>query len=233
MKSYGQFCPIAKAAEIFCERWTPLIIRDLAAGASRFSELKRGVPLMSQTLLSKRLKELESEGIVERRRAPGSSRWTYHLTPAGEEFAPIVLELGVWGQRWSRRQLEDGEIDLGLLLWALERGANPDAFGTGRSVVRLEFPDQPANKRLWWFVNDAGKCQLCVEEPGFDVDLYLRATLRDMIYIWRGDLPVDRALDNGRLEALGDAGMRRHLKDWLGIAVIAHVESRRPGAVAV
>jgi DNA-binding HxlR family transcriptional regulator len=233
MKSYGQFCPIAKAAEIFCERWTPLIIRDLAAGASRFSELKRGVPLMSQTLLSKRLKELESEGIVERRRAPGSNRWTYHLTPAGEEFAPIVLELGVWGQRWSRRQLEDGEIDLGLLLWALERGANPDAFGTGRSVVRLEFPDQPANKRLWWFVNDAGKCQLCVEEPGFDVDLYLTATLPDMIYIWRGDLPVDRALDSGRLEALGDARMRRHLKDWLGIAVIAHVESRRPDAVAV
>lgn len=227
MKSYGQFCPIAKAAEIFCERWTALIIRDLAAGASRFSELKRGVPLMSQTLLSKRLKDLEAEGIVERRRSAGGNRWSYHLTPAGEEFVPLVMDLGIWGQRWSRRQLEEGEIDLGLLLWALERGAHPEAFGPDRTVVRLEFRDQPANKQFWWFVNEAGCCELCVEEPGFEVDLYLAATLRDMIYIWRGDLPVGRAVEEGRLEAIGSAPLRRALKDWLGIAVIADVASVR------
>jgi len=73
MRSYGQFCPIAKAAELFCERWTALILRDLAAGATRFSQLRRGVPLASPTLLSRRLKELEAEGIIERRR-PGTRR---------------------------------------------------------------------------------------------------------------------------------------------------------------
>src|SRR5262245_63791734 len=112
MKSYGQFCPVAKAAELFCERWTALILRDLAWGATRFSELQRGVPLMSPTLLSRRLKQLEAEGIVERRADGKGGTPTYHLTDAGAEFVPVVEALGVWGQRWSRRQLAQGEIDL-------------------------------------------------------------------------------------------------------------------------
>lgn len=232
MKSYGQFCPVAKAAEIFCERWTALIIRDLAGGASRFSELKRGVPLMSQTLLSKRLKQLEAEGVVERRRAPEGKTWTYHLTPAGAEFAPLVVSLAVWGQRWSRRQLEEGEMDIGLLLWALEKDANPAAFGQARSVVRMEFPDQPDHKRLWWFLNEGDGCELCVEEPGFEIDLYVTISLADMIYIWRGDLTVARALDEGRLELLGPSRLRRSFRRWLGIVPVANVRSRRPDAVA-
>ena len=95
MKRYGQFCPIAKAAEVFCERWTPLILRDLAFGASRFSELQRGVPLASPTLLSHRLKQLEKEGIVQRRRSATGQSWSYHLTPAGEDLTPIVLSRNV------------------------------------------------------------------------------------------------------------------------------------------
>src|SRR5215510_9953586 len=106
MKHYGQFCPVAKAAELFCEKWTPLILRDLAWGATRFSELQRGVPLMSPTLLSRRLKQLEAEGIIERRPAPSRGA-TYHLTRAGLEFVPVIEALGVWGQRWSRRALAD------------------------------------------------------------------------------------------------------------------------------
>ena len=143
MRSYGQFCPIAKAAEIFCERWTALILRDLVAGATRFSEFKRGVPLASPTLLSRRLKQLEAEGIVERRRSDSGRSWTYHLTSAGREFAPIIEGLGVWGQRWTRRELEKQEINLTLLMWALEICVKPDAFGGRRCVVKLSFTDQP------------------------------------------------------------------------------------------
>ncbi len=137
MKSYGQFCPVAKAAQLFCERWTPLIVRDLAAGATRFSELQRGVPLMSPTLLSRRLRELEAEGVVERRRAPNGKIWTYHLTPAGAEFVPVVVALGVWGQRWTRRQLARDEVDVTLLAWALERSVDPAAFGNAETIVRI------------------------------------------------------------------------------------------------
>jgi DNA-binding HxlR family transcriptional regulator len=233
MKSYGQFCPVAKASELFCERWTPLIVRDLAAGATRFSELKRGVPLMSPTLLSRRLKQLEAEGIVERRAKATGRGATYHLTEAGREFVPLVEALGVWGLRWSRRQLAEGEMDLGLLIWALERSVRTNAFGPKRSVVRVEFHDQPSHKRLWWFVNHPDRCELCLEDPGFDVTLYLASTLADMIYIVRGDLPLARALGTGRLEVIGSQRARRRLGDWLNLSPAVGIASQRADAVPV
>jgi DNA-binding HxlR family transcriptional regulator len=232
MRSYGQFCPIAKAAEVFCERWTALILRDLLAGATRFSQLRRGVPLGSPTLLSRRLKELKAEGIVERRRSDSGRGWTYHLARAGREFAPLIEGLGVWGQRWSRRQLADHEINLGLLIWGLELSVRPDAFGARRCVVRLTFTDQPEGARHWWFVNEGGRVELCVEEPGFEVDLYLAATLPVMIYIYRGDLPLARALDQGRLEVHGSAWARKALPRWLAPGPLARVASQRADAQA-
>jgi len=233
MKSYGQFCPVAKAAQLFCERWTPLIVRDLAAGASRFSELQRGVPLMSPTLLSRRLKELEAEGVLERRRATNGRSWTYHLTPAGGEFVPLVVALGVWGQRWTRRQLEEGEVDVTLLAWSLERSVDANAFGKASTIVRIEFTDQAAVKAKWWFVNRDGACELCLEDPGYEVDLYLTTTVHDMIYIVRGDLSLTRAFEDGRLEAIGPRALRGRLRTWLNLSPLAKVRSQRSdGAIA-
>jgi DNA-binding HxlR family transcriptional regulator len=227
MRSYGQFCPVAKAAELFCERWTPLILRDLAGGATRFSDLQRGVPLASPTLLSRRLRQLEAEGILERRRSPTGRSWTYHLTEAGAEFAPIVEALGVWGQRWTRRELAAHEVDLGLLLWAMEGSVRPGAFGSRRGVVEVTFTDQPERRQRWWFVNEDGGVQLCLDEPGFEVDLYVAVTLCDMIRIWRGDLALRRAVDEGRLQAHGAPWAERLLPQWLGVSTLAHVASRR------
>jgi DNA-binding HxlR family transcriptional regulator len=225
-KSYGQFCPVAKAAELFCERWTPLIVRDLAAGATRFSELRRGVPLMSPTLLTRRLRQLEAEGIVERRPAARGS--TYHLTDAGMELVPLVVGLGQWGQRWSRRQLVEGEVDLGLLIWTLERNVRADAFKKQPAVVHLQFTDQPAGKDLWWFVNQDNVCELCLQDPGFDVTLYLACTLPDMIYIVRGDLPLATATESGRLEVIGSAVARKALRPWLNLGPLTEIGSMRP-----
>jgi len=227
MKGYGQFCPVAKAAALFCEKWTPLIVRDLAWGATRFSELQRGVPLMSPTLLSRRLKQLETEGIVERRWNGTVRTSTYHLTPAGRDFIPVIEALGVWGQRWSRRQLVEGEIDLGLLIWALERSVDAAALGAGRTVVQLELTDQPAGKRFWWFLNDGGTVELCLEDPGFDTDIYLACTLPDMIYLVRGDLTLAHALSSRRVEAHGDSNKLRKLKPWLNLSPLASVKSQR------
>ncbi len=227
MKRYGQFCPVAQASELFCERWTPLIIRDLSWGASRFSELQRGVPLMSPSLLSKRLKQLEAEGILERRRAIRGRAWTYHLTAAGQEFVPIVEALGVWGQHWTRRELADGEVDLGLLIWALERSVNPAAFGAGRTVVEIDLVDQPKAKRRWWFVCENDELDLCVDDPGFEVDLLVAVSLRDIIHVVRGDLSLARAIDTGRLRVHGPARLRRALRRWLNLSPLAAVRSRR------
>jgi DNA-binding HxlR family transcriptional regulator len=217
---------------VFCERWTALILRDLGLGTTRFARLQRGIPQASPTLLSRRLKQLEAEGIVERRRSDSGRSWTYHLTPAGREFIPIVEAFGVWGQRWLRRELADHEINASLLLWAMERGARHDAFGTRRGVVKLTFTDRPIQKRHYWFVSEAGTTQLCIEDPGFDVNLYVATTLPNMIYIWRGDLLLARALDEGRLEMIGDSWARRAFPRWVARSIYAHVKSERPVAGA-
>ncbi len=225
MRTYGQFCPIARAAELFCERWTALILRDLTMGATRFSELRRGVPLASPTILSRRLKELEAEGVIERRRDGGT--WTYHLTPAGAEFAPVVEALGVWGQRWARRELRDDEVNLPVLPWALEKHVRPEAFEGRRCVVHLTLTDQGSGRRDWWFVTTDGCTELCYDEPGFEVDLYLTTTLSTLIHIERGDLPLATALARGALEAHGAAWARSALPRWLVPGPFAHVASQR------
>jgi DNA-binding HxlR family transcriptional regulator len=232
MRSYGQFCPVAKAAEIFCERWTALLIRDLGTGAARFSDLHRGVPLMSRSMLSRRLRELEAEGVVERKPNESGRGWTYHLTPAGREFVPIVTALGVWGRRWTRRRLAEGEIDFRLLLWEMECTVRPEALGDRRTVVQLEFIDQPAQRRHWWFVNDTGKVELCLKDPGFEVDVYLCARLVDMIHLWRGDLPLSRALETGQLEVLAPKRLKRALPAWLALGPLAGAASTRGGTAS-
>lgn len=227
-RSYNQFCPVAKAAEIFCERWTALILRDLACGATRFSDFQRGVPLASPTLLSQRLKQLEAEGIVTRRRSPDRRGWTYHMTTAGAEFVPIVMALGAWGQRWTRRELAEHEIDLGLLLWALEKGAHPEQFGDARTVVEFDLSDQPENKRHWWFLNECNRCELCLKPPDHDAQLYVTVSLPDLIRIWRGDLTLSRAIKSGRMEVHGSARLRRAFRLWLGISSLAHIGPAAP-----
>lgn len=227
MRSYNQFCPVAKAAELFCERWTALIIRDLAGGPLRFSQLQRGVPLASPTLLSKRLKELEAEGVVTRIRADGAKTWLYSLTEAGQEFVPIVTELGIWGQRWSRRELEDKEVDLGLLLWALERGAQPEHFGKGRTIVEFDLHDQPEHKRRWWYLNEDGACELCLTPPDRTVDIFAAIALPDLVRVWRGDIKLQSAIDSGQLVIHGSTGHCAAFRKWLCIASIAHVGSQR------
>jgi DNA-binding HxlR family transcriptional regulator len=226
MASYGKYCPVAKAAELFCERWTPLLIRDLAGGASRFSELHRGVPMMSPTLLSRRLRQLEAEGVIERRGRAGQRGCTYCLTQSGQEFVRLVEGLGVWGQRWARRQLAEHELDIKLLMWDLERGVRPRAFGATRTVVRVEFLDQPAAKKFWWFVNEAGRAELCVKDPGLEPDLYLASTLRDMIGVRRGDISLSQALASERLEVIGPRKLRNALRAWLNLSPLTKIRSR-------
>ena len=233
MKSYRQFCPVAKAAEVFCERWTALILRDLGLGVSRFAKLQRGIPQASPTLLTRRLKQLESEGIVQRVRSEQGRSWTYHLTPAGEDLVPVVAALGEWGQRWSRRELAAHELNAGLLLWAMERGGLPHAFGNRPAVVKMTFKDRPANKRHYWFVIENGRTELCIDDPGAPVNLYVATTLPDMIYVWRGDVSLIDALSRGRLEMLGEAWAMRAFPRWLARSKYASVKPvRRTGGQA-
>ena len=138
MKGYGQFCPVSKAAEILNERWTILIVRELLCGSRRFNDLRRGVPLMSPSLLSHRLKELQEYGIVERRHRADARGGGYRLTPAGEELRPIVMSFGEWGQRWVRSQIHENDLDAGLLMWDMRRTIDAAAFRPERTAVEFD-----------------------------------------------------------------------------------------------
>jgi DNA-binding HxlR family transcriptional regulator len=210
---YGQFCPIAKAAEIVAERWTPLVVAELLAGSTQFSDIRRGVPLMSQTLLSKRLKELARVGVVERRGSnPRRPEW--HLTQAGRALAPVIQQLGEWGLCYAQDPLQEGDLDVTILTWNIRRRVDPSVFGARRVTVQFEFTDVPKAKRCWWFVNDRSTVDLCPTDPGFPVDLYITTDIRTMVHVWVGKLSLDSAIRSDRIEVIGPRQLRDRLRAW-------------------
>jgi DNA-binding HxlR family transcriptional regulator len=228
MKGYGQFCPVAKASEVFAERWTPLVIRELLAGSTHFNDIHRGVPLMSRTLLSQRLKQLEDIGVVKRRQNPRGSE--YHLTDAGREFAPIIRYLGEWGQRWFRPKFGPDELDVRVLTWDMRRSVKPEAFPPGRICVRFDFCDQPSSKRSWWMVSDGGEADLCPTDPGYEVDLFVMTDLPTFTKVWMGDLSVKSAVATGKIELDGPRELRRCFEQWLGLSDFAGVKAAKCAA---
>lgn len=209
MRSYGQFCPIARSAEILCERWTMLVVRELLAGSERFNELQRGVPLMSPSLLSRRLTALESAGIVAR----AGSR--YRLTGAGRDLAPIVEHFAAWGARHIRDEIRAEELDAGLLMWAIRRSLERDALPAGRSVIEVAFTDAPKGKRRWWLVAGDDQVDLCLQDPGHEPDLWITTDVRTLTEVYTREQTLERALEGGAIRALGRRDLRRSLPGWL------------------
>lgn len=230
-KGYGQFCPVAQASEVLTERWTPLVVRELLCGSHRFNDLRRGVPLMSPALLSRRLKQLEHAGVIQRRRTKGGRYWEYHLTQAGEELRPLIEMIGQWGQRWVRAWDHERNLDVSLLMWDMRRRIVLDAVPDGRVVVQFDFPDAPREKRHFWLVMDDGVVDLCLTYPGFEVDLTVRANVEPMTRIWAGDVTFGRALRAGDVVMEGPKSLKREFPRWLGLSVFAKVErpKRRGG----
>ena len=219
--SYHQFCPVAKAMELLDERWTLLIVRELVSGTCRFNDLRRGLPRMSPTLLSQRLQQLVSAGVVERRPADGEVQ--YLLTPAGRELRPIVEAVGTWGVRWIG-QLGDADLDPKLLLWDMHRNIDHTVVPSGRTVVAVTFPDLPApHPRSWWLVIADGEADVCDEDPGHEVTVSLTADLRALTQIWRGDRTWTEALRAGQVRVQGPEGVRRALPGWFTLSVFAAV----------
>lgn len=199
-KGYGQFCPVAKAAEIVAERWTPLVLRELMCGSRRFNELRRGLPLMSSALLSQRLKELEQARIVERRGAAGTNV-EYFLTQAGQDLRPTIEALGLWGARWAHSFLTARDYDPSLLMWDIRRNLDLQQLPVGqRTVVEFNLRGAEPAFRRWWLVAAKGDADLCLKDPGFEVDLYLTADLGTMVEVWVGRESMIKAVRDGKLQ---------------------------------
>lgn len=213
MKGYGQFCPLAQAAQLLCERWTLLVVREMIAGSTRFSELKRGVPQMSPTLLSSRLKQLVDAGVVSQEGRRGS--YSYALTPAGMELRPVIEILGAWGHRWARSNLHKGDLDASLLMWDMRRSVDPAVFPEQRVVVRFEYPDAPRGGRDWWLVAEKGEIDLCHKDHGYEVDVKIRCSLKTMTSVWICEQCFRDAVRQGDIVVSGKEKYISKLQEWL------------------
>lgn len=221
MRGYGQFCPVALAAEIIGERWTLLVIREVMSDSHRFSEIERGLPLISKSVLAQRLRTLCDAGVIERRDAE------YHLTPAGEELAPIVMACGEWGTRWAARTLENEDVDLALLMWDMRRRFDVAALPNEEVWVQLDFRGAPRGRARFWFRLARPDVELCLTNPRRRVSLRVETTPATMGEIWVGALPIAQAVRSGALELTGPSKLVRGFPRWLRRSVFADVP--RPG----
>src|SRR5262245_514602 len=228
--SYGQFCPVAMAAEVVCSRWTALVVRELLCGTRRFNDLRRGVPLMSPTLLSKRLKELEEVGVITTTPTGQAGGVEYRLTEAGEDLRPVVMSLGIWGQRWVESSLSLKNLDPSLLMWDMRRSLDPTPLPPRRCTIHFVYPDAKAAQQSWWLVVDDRTVDLCSTDPGFEVDLYVRSSLRSMTAVWMGMTTVQKEIAAGEIELEGDKAIAKSMRQWLGLSPFAKEKSRLPAA---
>ena len=217
---YGQFCPIAKATEILGEKWTFLIIRELVMGARRFNEIQRGLGDISPALLTSRLKSLEEQGIVGRRKASGQRSYEYWPTQACMELAPVLVALGKWGLQYARHNVVDADLDVELLMLYLERSIEPSQLIGDQSIIQFSFRDLKQQQDWWLLVKDS-KVDLCITDPGKDVDVFFHCTVRTMHDVWMGDRSFKEAIRQGDLIVEGEPALLRNIGSWLKPSIFA------------
>lgn len=213
MRSYGQYCPVSRAAELLGERWTIIVIRNLIMGCHTFTEIAAGAPGMSRSLLSKRLDELASAGVIEGRENPGGRGTYWELTEMGQELVTVIEAVGMWGARWL--ELLPVHTHPGVVLWSwctdyVAHEALPD----DRVVVRFEFPDQPADRRRYWLLAEREDVELCTKPPGPDEHVVVRSDGETLARWHLGELTWEQAIRGGTLEVDGPQDLARAVPRW-------------------
>ena len=222
MKTYGQFCPVAKAAEIFAERWTPLIIRELLMGSRKFSELEIGMAHIPRSLLTQRLRTLEDAGLLIRETVGSRKRPEYHLTEAGADLFDVVKGLGDWGQKWVNHDIGADDVDPALLVWDMHRRVNIEILPPERVVVQLTF--HGAAKGDYWLVLERPEPSVCMHHPGFDVDLFVSADTVAIHKVWMGMASLADCVDDGLIELDGLAAHVKAFPDWFKLSIFSDVK---------
>ncbi|MBW3536232.1 MAG: helix-turn-helix transcriptional regulator [Actinobacteria bacterium] len=215
MKSYDEYCPIAMGAEAIGDRWTPLVLRELICGSERFSEIHRGIPRMSKTLLVQRLKQLERLGILERRPGP-----TYHLTPAGLDLEGVVWGMGLWAMQWLFGDPAKEHLDGAHLIWRVRQRIIPERLPQRRTVLRFDFPGASRGKCIWLLLDPEGS-SVCDRDEGFDVDLRVTADIVEFMRVWAGRSTWRDAIEAGKLRLEGPRALTRDFPNWFALSPFA------------
>ncbi len=212
MRTYAQYCPIAKTAEIIGDRWSILILRDMLVGTHRFNELARGLPGISRDLLTRRLRSLQASGLISR--FDGG----YELTEAGLDLRPLVFSMADWGAKWAFPEPAPEELDPDLLVWWIHGQIDQEVAPGTTVVVEIDFSDCKAH---YWLVIEADDVSVCLTDPGFETDLVLRSSLRTMYMVWLGRREIGAALRAGEIEFSGDPGLARAFQSWLRLSPVS------------
>ncbi len=216
MRGYGEYCPVAIGAEAVGDRWTPLVLRELAvARSSRFNDIHRGVPRMSRSLLVQRLRQLERLGIVERRSGP-----TYYLTEAGEELGSLICGLGTWAKHWLLGDPEDDQLDGTHLMWRMHQRIATDELPSQRTVVEFRFPAAKRGRYIWLVLDRTGS-SVCERDEGFDVNLVVTADIRELLKVWNGTSTWRDAILAGKLVIEGRRDLARAFPRWFELSPFA------------
>lgn len=219
---YGQFCPISKAMEILGEKWTLLIVRELLMGGHRFNELQRGLTHISPTLLTRRLQTLEEEGLVVKRKIHGQRGYEYYPTESCKELMPVMEQIGHWGMRWARDSMSGDDFDLELLMLYMQRSIDPDKLPGRETVIRFHFTDVE-DFQTWWLVVEDEDVDVCIHDPGKEVDVYLNVDLRTMCELWMGDISYKRAIAEEKLQVVGPRALTRNISTWITPSMFAGI----------
>jgi DNA-binding HxlR family transcriptional regulator len=213
MYSYGQYCPVSKAAEVLGDRWTLLIVRDLICLQARhFNDLVRGLPGISRSLLAQRLRQLERMGIVERH-ADGKGRATeYHLTVAGQELRQVIEALLEWGAQWAFGEPDEADLDPVLLLWWMRRGTLLDRLPPQRVVLQFDF--HGARTGSYWLLLEPSDVSVCLQHPGFDIDLLVTADIAAFYQVWLGRMRFAESLRHNWVQLDGVPALVRAFPTW-------------------
>jgi DNA-binding HxlR family transcriptional regulator len=217
MEGYGQYCPIALAAEVFAERWTPIILRNLMVGCSRFGEILEGAPGLPRSVLSARLRRLEHDGVVCRTQQGRFT--TYHLTDCGRELAEVCLTLGVWGARW--REIMPEHHDPYQVLWTISRLLDPTSLPQPRVVVRFDVVEGRTSR--YWLVCTRTGNEVCVHPPGFPEDAVV---ITDNVWLLRwhgGAVTLPQAQRAGGMTVDGSRWVIRELTRWGRLSPFADI----------
>jgi DNA-binding HxlR family transcriptional regulator len=221
MRTYGQYCPIARGAEIFAERWTPLIVRNLYLGCETFNEIAEGAPGLSRTLLSQRLKQLDVLGVVGSVPKPGGRGRTYKLTPSGLELFHVCESLGNWGARWL--EIAPEHLDPFVALWSMCNALRRDRLPDRRVVIRFDFTGRQPHERYWLLIEHR-ETEICKEYPGLDEDLYVTAEGEAFVKWHAGQLAWAEAVRDGRIRLAGPASLVRAFPTWNARSMFAKVK---------
>jgi len=227
MFDYEEACPISKTASVLCERWTLQILREMFFGATRFTDFQVHLPRLSPSLLNTRLKTLEQHGIILRRRIPEKRGFEYLLTPTGRELRPILSAMGKWGMKWAFEQMDERELNCSTIIRDFAVALKLEELPAGTSTIQFNVTSKDGTTTKKFIRVDDGSAQVCDEDFGFDVNVYLTARLLTFGQIWFGELTVASAKTQGLLKAIGEAFYVQNLEKWLGTSQFADLNRRR------